>query len=926
MLHHYILNFKTNAKPILVLILLICCFAMQSAIAQRRALVTGVVTDAEGSRLPGATVRIAGTSTGTATDVRGEYSLFVNPGTITLEVNFIGNLPKTETLEVSPGETVIFNVSLEPDVVELGQVNINARLEGQQSALNQQKSSSTIKNIVAADQIGAFPDQNSAEALQRIPGINVQRDEGDGRDVLVRGLAPQFTNISINGEQIPSPEAGMRSVALDAVPADQLASIEVTKALTPDMDGDAVGGSVNLVTQTANSEELIIRGRASIEYNDPSGKVAPQGNLSISKRTKGGKFGYILNGTYNASNRSTDRMEFDDWENGVPGVVEVADYTITRNRIGASTTMDYQFNKNSHIYIRGLFSEVQDHELRRQLVFEEGDPLVKELKDRLENQGVYNIGLGGRSEGSKMKIDYEVTYGKAYQNTPYNNKTEFETEETPSYSINTNDKYSPRIENFTYDGDQNISYTNSSIYKFSLFEESETLAEDQNITAKTNIALPLTLGKNTGEIKFGGKVRLKDKKYTFKKFEQYELAEDDQGDPVMDLTLSQFDDGFTDKDFMDGEFGGIGYWPNTSFIDFINANRNSFETDPDVFLEESTLEGYDASENVYAGYVQGMVQFDKLMVLGGVRYELTKVDYKSGTFIADAEEGEPSVVPVTGKSDYAFLLPMLHFKYSVNNNTNLRLAGTRSYSRPNFEDLVQGAEIDKGKGEATISNPDLLPVDAINLDLFGEHYLGTVGLISAGVFYKRLDNFIYKQTTDRTLPGRGADIYEVTQAVNGGTASLIGAEVAWQQNFTKLPGFLGGLGIYLNYTYTQSEAEVENFSEDEDITSIDLPGQAKHVGNFALVYTKGGFNGRISYNYNGKYIDEIDGGDLIVFDNRGQLDVSASQSFMEDKLSIFVDVVNITNENQLQYYNTSDTPAQRESWGFWTRLGVRFNL
>ena len=143
----------------------------------------------------------------------------------------------TLNVTVSAGLTERLNIALPSQTTELSGVTVTGYLQGQAQALNQQKSADNIKNIIAADQIGRFPDPNAAEALQRIPGVNIERDQGEGRYVLVRGLAPQFTNISVNGEQIPSPEADVRFVALDAIPADQLASMEVTKALTPDMDG-----------------------------------------------------------------------------------------------------------------------------------------------------------------------------------------------------------------------------------------------------------------------------------------------------------------------------------------------------------------------------------------------------------------------------------------------------------------------------------------------------------------------------------------------------------------------------------------------------------------------------------------------------------------------------------------------------------------
>ena len=178
--------------------------------------------------LPGATVLQKGTLNGTTTDLNGEFFLRAPVGEIELEISYIGFQKISQVVSITDGTTASIELKMRSDVTELSGVIVTGSLQGQQKALNQQKNADNIKNIVSADQIGRFPDPNVAEALQRVPAVNIERDQGEGRYVLIRGLAPQFTNISINGEQIPSPEADVRYVALDAIPADQLASIEVS--------------------------------------------------------------------------------------------------------------------------------------------------------------------------------------------------------------------------------------------------------------------------------------------------------------------------------------------------------------------------------------------------------------------------------------------------------------------------------------------------------------------------------------------------------------------------------------------------------------------------------------------------------------------------------------------------------------------------
>lgn len=932
---------KMNNKGILYCFLfIVLIFSSQSISSQTKtkALLKGIVKDSETKQpLPGATIKVVGTSQGTVTELNGDYSLFTSLDKFEIEVSYLGSKTQIISVEIAQGETKILNIDLEPDATSLDEVMVRGSLDGQQKALSQQKASDNLKNVISSDQMGKFPDQNSAESLQRVSGINVQRDEGDGRFVLVRGLAPQFTNININGEQIPSPEGDSRFVALDAIPANQLASLEVSKSITPEMDGDAIGGSVNLTTPKATKTKLSISGSAGAEYNNSSDGTTGMGNLTISKRSENDKFGFIVSGSYSSSKKHSERYAFDKWDGDLPSggldEFEIADYEIERKRIGFNSTLDYKISDKSEIYFRALYSELKEVEQRRRLTLEfeiEDDEddfgneievpvwtATKELKYRPENQGVYSFNFGGKHTTPLLKIDYEVALSKAFQDTPKNNNIAFENAEDITFDLNTTNRFSPQITNFTSDGNA-ASISDNGIYEFDGYENEATRAEDKNLTFKTNLTFPLRIGDNTGEIKFGGKMRFKDKDFKVKDFVEYGYEGDD------DLYLTAFNDGSTFSGFMDGELDqNIGAFPDlNSWLAFQNANIGDFEDDPAKTLEEETGQEYVASEDVYATYIQGKIKLNKLLILGGFRYEKTNFEYASGQF----DEENEVAIPVAGKNQYDFFLPMLHLKYTISDDDIIRASATKSYSRPNFEDLVQGAVINDADKEASIFNPDLVPVEAINLDLFGEHYFGNVGLISGGLFYKKLDNFIYQQTTDRPFNG-SIDDYEVTQSVNGKTADLFGFEVGYQQNLSFLPGFLKGIVIYANYTYTDSKAEVENFTEgDGEITEIDLPGQSQHVGNAAIAFNKGGFKARLSLNYNGAYISEFDGGQRVRIDDRKQLDFSMSQTFSKQKFTVFLEMVNLTDERQDELFNIRATPKERQRFGSWGRLGVRFNF
>ncbi len=693
-------------------------------------ILSGVITDKQvGDRLPGASVRVQNSTIGTVSDLNGEFSLRVPAGEVTLEFSYIGFANYTGQYTVTANTTSRIEIALNTDVKELENIVITGNLQGQQKALNQQKSADNIKNIVSADQIGRFPDPNVAEALQRVPAVNIERDQGEGRYVLVRGLAPQFTNISINGEQIPSPEAGVRFVALDAIPADQLASIEVSKSLTPDMDGDAIGGSVNLITRTATSENLSLKSSALLGYNQIVGRPNFQGSLELGKRFLNNKLGVMLNGSYYESDRGSDNWERDGVE------LELRDYELVRTRTGLSSTIDYKLNNNHEFYFRSIYNRFTDREQRRRYILlpNVGDSPFEEhtierfTKDRLEKQIVSSFNLGGKHTFNKLNIDYEVAYSEGIQDTPFDIEIgSIATFDNLAIDYATNKEFPT----FTVNGISHLNpendYLQNSNYEFDELVSGNTYAFDANKTAKINFTYTIPSAKNQTTLKWGAKVRLKEKRYDITE-NVYGWEGGDvtfPGFEAGDYTLDKFAGGPAGK-FLDGKYL---IRPNADVqkvIDHFNANKNGYQLDTEEKQATEAVEAFNATEDVYAAYAMGKWQFKKLMLLGGFRFERTTVNYTSNQVFFNFEGDLDEVVPVSGGTDYNFLLPQVHMKYSVSSDLNIRAAVTRTYARPNFQDIIPSQEIDLNSREGTIGNASLKPVGATNIDILVEKYFGS---------------------------------------------------------------------------------------------------------------------------------------------------------------------------------------------------------
>lgn len=900
-------------------------------------IIRGTITDEQtGEPLTGATVRVVGTTLGAVTDLQGEYVLrvtpgFVQDGEVQLQVSYIGyesiNLP----VGFSDGNVSRMNIDMSSRQYELQAIEVTGQLQGQQKALNQQKTANNIKNIVAADQIGRFPDPNVAEALQRVPAVNIERDQGEGRYVFVRGLSPKFTNVSVNGEQIPSPEADVRYVALDAIPADQLASIEVNKALTPDMDGDAVGGAINLVTRTAQSSTPSISATALGGYNNLMQAPNSQFSFQYGQRFGGNeKFGVLLNASHYLSDRGSD-----NWERAPEdSELELRDYELRRTRLGLSSTLDYRFDEQNEIYFRSLYSRFDDHEFRRVFLFvPEDSEIEREVKDRYEIQSVQSYNLGGRHIFSGVTLDYEASYSYSFQDTPDDFQVVFKGE-AENINIDFSDTEFPGLEVAV--SDEFDDFRDNDLYEFDEFEFGSTITTDENITGKFNLEIPYNLNGNSASFKFGGKVRLKQKELDI----NVNFVEWNGDDDLLisglngaglngDGTGGSFTGGTFDTNFLGGEYQLAEQPDIDKVINFYNNNLNGFEQNVEDKLADENLEAFIANEDVYAGYAMTTINFDKLMLLGGFRYEYTNVSYESKNVIFNADGDLEAIEDQLGGTDYGFLLPQVHLKYKVNPNTNLRAAATFSYARPNFSEIVPAQEFNLEDDEINAGNPQLEPVRSFNLDLFGERYFGNVGVVSGGLFYKKLNNFIYNDAFRTTsLDNRTFDD-EVTvfQAVNGEDADLFGFEFAYQQQLDFLPGFLSNFGIYTNYTYTASQANITSLDDDDQPVSetIDLPGQAEHMGNFSLSYNQGPFTARLSANFNGRYLSEIDEGNKVFVNDRLQMDANASFNFAPG-WQVFAEFLNLTNQPFEVFQENEDIVIQREFYSWWSRIGVKFDL
>ena len=956
------------------ILLLFAFLSLSNIVLSQNFLIEGkLIDETTGESLAGATIYIDGTSNGVTTDINGNYSLRVSKSqseNFNVIIQFLGY--KNDTIAVKKSQLPLnLNVKLSQSAESLNTVQITGRFEGQQKALYEQRNAPNIKNIISAEQIKLFPDNNAAEAIQRLPGITLQRDQGEGRFVQLRGTPPELTNFNINGEQIPSPEGDVRFVGMDVISSDQIESIEITKALTPDMDADGIGGNVNIVTKTARDSVPDVRAMVAGGYNDITEAGNFQSQFSYGQRY--GKFGFMVNGNYYRNNQGAHNMEFkfvkrptqeNEVFDAVYSDIQLRDYRIVRERIGTTTSLDYEFSNRSKIYLKAITNRFSDDEIRRRVRNKFGSGTIindhtsreasieRELKMRTKIQTINTINLGGEHDLRFMNISYMSSYSFAKEEIPDFFEMSFDSDEL-NMNLDLSEKNYPIVD-YPTDIDRQTAYDYGD-YTFNELTEGSSIARDENIAYKLNLAFPYFIGDTKGEFKVGTRIRNKSKerdKSALVYDNYYEIFLPGQRQIYLqegpELSLRTIAGGYNEEKLLDRDIE-LGLTPgpieSTDFFQFYRQNFKLAEADT---KNEEFAEDYTAKEDIYAYYAMFTHHIRKWMFLAGVRYERTDVTYNGNEIVLYKGRFFESLKEREAVNKYEFILPQFHTRYKFNERTNLRFAATYTYSRPNFEDILpyrQETDID----EVRFGNSELKFPLALNLDLLAETYIKNNGLISGGVFFKQIDNFIfyYKRFVHLDSNFSTAGLTEVTIATNGESAKVAGAEINLNYKLTFLPSFLGNFGIYSNYTYTWSEARIQErqtvdkldevfiyqgngnsfVSTTGDIETIPLPGQAKHSVNFAVFYDTKNFYAKISANYNSAFLTEL--GQEKDFDiyNDESLHIDFTSDYRITKnMRVFMQVLNIANTPLRFYMGRPDRVKQHEYYSWTSRIGMRFSF
>lgn len=942
-----LLSIKINQ---LILIFPVLVFlVLQNSHAQSLVDISGTVFDSTSADpILGANIFIMSLAKGTATNEDGSFVIKDVPtGTYKIRFSYIGYNTKFVEVTISGDVSNVLNIVLERNILVGEEITVLAQAAGQLAAIKQQLNSNTIVNVVSKERLSELPDQNAAESVARLPGVSVQRDAGEASKVVVRGLSPRFNSITVNGVRLPGTE-GDRSVDLSLVPSDVLDGIEVFKALTPDKDADAVGGTVNLLVRKAPK---FFRGTTSLEtgYNDLRSEFGQyKFSINASNRFFNNKLGILASGSIEKANRGSELFDLDpefNQQDSTINSIENLNFTDNyqiRNKYGGSLSLDYEFNPKNEIYFSALFGKTN--------------------RDEQRYRKRYRVG-NTRTEYDARDIDrYEVLYSNILNGNHQIKSIEFTWQSSYSYTLAKQDfgNYARFYEVGAYD----TGYDNTSIE--SIIEKAQNNLNETYFLYGTNSTYRHTEGDFTASADIKYNLNLFDYmegylKAGFKYRDKNKISNNNELRTDFDV-VSEIGRNNPDKfDLYNNTHIAISNFINPNYSvptinnytvltpgldikalnDFYNTYSSAYE-----YNKNNDLRDYDAGESVMSAYVMSEINIgSKISFIPGVRYEMVNTSYKGNFGKLSGNLGQTGVISdTTGGQNYGDFFPQMHLKINIVEGIDIRLAYTQSLSRPDYDNLVPFESINDSEQEIVRGNPNLKQSKAFNYDAFLSYYNSKLGYLSVGAFYKEIDNVDYLRTTRLTEGDYSG--YKLTSPVNAiGTSTVKGIEFDLQTDFYFLPKPLNGLILSTNIAFVNSETffpiiKIGPRSPNPPFrpTIIDtvragkLPGQPDVTASFTLGYEISHFSARVSLAYQESILEELGSNEPIDQLSKGFSfwDFRLNQSFKKfPNVTVFVNMNNVTNQSEKQFVGSGKelTRDTRDFlYGFTASSGVRIKI
>ncbi len=917
-----------------------------------------------GSALHGAVVRVLGTSAIDRTDAEGRFSLSgVSVGSHQLSVSYVGLEPSVTTVNVAAGRAQAINIALTSQVYELEAFTVSPRMLGQDVAINRQKTAAGILNIVSEEQFGSMLDGNIGQALQRLPGISVDEDQDGSQGAInIRGIEGEFNSVQIDGNRVPT-SGSNRDFNPRQMGGDGVTNIEVIKAPTPDRDGDAIGGIVNLVTRSAFQREgREMKLKLGGTLNSVPDNWGSSVRFSFSDILSVGDGENNLGVSFSVSRYDTDRYSLNadmDWIQVDPGgdnaylnlptdkpvwFFESSHFEFDNREtenLAFSASIDFRTDEQNSFYFRPSYSYFE----RKGESFETDQDIDTRFQNRDGGRKTYaflNETSGGGTDPSNADGGSRASYG--WVGT-------IDNDENDLYSISTGGRHERADSLLTYDlfisKNKNVDTDSTEVNMRTDRGGDPNFIINYEIIDinRGDVALDITNGLSPKDLSLMDDGEIRDSFGTTNE-DVFQVRADwektftgDQGvftfktgaklresDLFRDRTRNRYDMEVDDYPFASvlndtGDemlFSKPRYWEVDiqAAKNLLQSNPELYEFQEDRFWLDSNESDYDATEETLAGYVMGTYEKGPHTFIVGARHEDVEWSNINKKAIFLDEVG--SVELINQGSSFAFWLPGVHGRHELKENLILRESYNRSYGRPRLSELTKGRleEIeldDQGNiDEWAIEqgNPDLVPALSDNFDIQLEYYTENGGLYSIGFFYKDIENFTYDNVYDFNvlgsdgipIPADGGD-FEFEQPVNGTTATNKGIELIARQRMHFLPGAWQGLALGGSLTLSDSKANIPSRTDRDDLV---LPGFSDVIYTATIDYDWAKISTRIDYRFRGDFIEGL-GSDIEsdeFFAGEYRLDAEIAYR-LRSGVYLYAAGTNLTDEGQLSYQGFS---------------------
>jgi TonB-dependent receptor len=836
---------------------LFCFFALPQAFCQAsKGLISGVVKDSAGAVLQGAKIEMQPQIRPITTDGLGEFTVTdVTPGTYAVTVSYVGFAPYAGSITVIAGETARIDAILKVANAS-DEVTVTAeRPFGEAEAINRTLAAENILQVLPADVIVSLPNANIADALGRMASVTIERDEGEGKYVQIRGTEPRLSNTMIDGVTVPSPESGVRQIKLDTIASDLVDSVEINKTLQANIDADGIGGSVNLVTKTAG--EVPTATLYGVGGYTPilGGRTVDQMGGTVGKRFLADKkLGLLVGGTYDYNGRGINDIEPDP-QPAADGsltpyydTMDLRDYVYYRTRWGATASADYKLREGSNISLRGLFSTFRNWGNKWVYTLQDGTTPKYSQDWRRPNMAVGSLALQGKHVFNVSTVNWGISASRSRSLSGSGSIKYSWAGDTENYSCNNVMGVSINRPGwsagcFAAGADDSV---NSNNYKLKSFAPPTAGQSAQvNLQASGSYSRLYHFGTHFGTFELGAKIR------NAHKFDDTYDETFTPGSKTLVSAHPEWDSGFSDPSYYDKTYGGYGNVTDYSKVrSYVYNNLNVFTLSGGPGVNANN---YDLIERIPAGYLMNTIELaSRVRLVLGVRFEATHV-----STLSFDQNVTPTPTTLTFKAggDYLDVLPSGSLRFAVDKDSDLRLVFGRGLARPDPQDISQAVgQPDTSTTPATVSigNPNLKAEHGTNYDVLYERSFSNAGLLQAGYFYKALtDPIVTLQTLTTTYPYNLGESTLVTQPANAGSAHVQGVEFSYQQRLSYLPGVMKGAGLSANYSYTQSQAtNVDPLRTD----SPALLRQAPNSWNISPTFDTKRFSMRVGMTFDDKMI------------------------------------------------------------------------